>query len=113
MLNNLEWLLQMIQENPELEVIPIVSDEVIDKEYKLVANNRYMGNIGTAEVQMYLKGESGIRLYSDCSYYDTLIEFGGYTEQQCKGLSDNDLEEAYNILPWKKAIFLNIDWVEE
>lgn len=114
MLNNLEWLLKMMNENPDLDVIPLVSNEVFDlKEFKLVADDRYIASLGVAEIQMYLKGQNGIRLYSDCSYNDTLIEFGSYTQKQCDEMNDQELENAYNNLPWQQAIFLNIDWVED
>ena len=37
LLSNLEWFLKMVNENPDLPVIPIVSDEVIDDDFKLIS----------------------------------------------------------------------------
>ena len=115
MLSNLKWLLKMIQENPTLPVIPIVSDEVIDTESdsKLIGSNRWMGSIGNAEILMYIRGKDGIRLYGDCSYIDTLVNCGKYTKEQCKQLTEEQIETEYDNLPWENAIFVNIDWVEE
>ena len=111
MLDKLEWLLKMIKEYPNLPVIPMINDDAIDGDirHKLLCGNRWMCELGDAEVLMYLKGKFGIILYSDCNYVDTIAEFGKYTTEECKNLSDEELENEYNSLPWEKAIFLNVD----
>lgn len=112
LLSNLEWFLKMVNENPDLPVIPIVSDEVIDDDFKLMSSNRYMGSLGDAEILMYIKGNKSISLYGDCSYIETLVDCGKFTRDECEKLSAEELENEYNNLPWQKAIFVKIDWFE-
>lgn len=113
MLSKLEWLLRLIKENPDLPVIPIVSNEVIDdSSFKLISGNRWMGCIGDAEIQMYIQCEDGVVLYSDCSYVDTIAKFSNHTKDECEKMTDEQLEFEYDNLPWKKAILVNIDWAE-
>ena len=115
MLNELEWLLKLIQENPDLPIIPIVSDEVIEpnSNAKLVSSNRWMGSVGDAEISMYIKCKGHIRLYGDCDYIETLLDCNKYTREECEKLNDEQLENEYNNLPWEKGIFVNIDWMED
>lgn len=109
MLSKLNWLLQLIKENPDLPVIPIVDSEVTnDCSNRLIGSNRWRACIGDAEIRMYLERKDGITLYSDCDYFITLISCGLYTQEECEYLSDDELGEAYDSLPWKKAIFVKI-----
>ena len=114
MFSKIEWLLKMIEENPDLPVIPMVSNEVFDdSSFKLISGNRWMGSIGDAEIQMYIQSEDGIVLYSDCNYVDMIAKYSNHSKDECQKMTDEELESEYDNLPWKKAIFLNIDWAEE
>ena len=109
MLNNLECLLKLISENPGLPVIPMVDKDVIGEDTnRFVGSNSWMGCIGDAEILMYLERQDGITLYSDCDYFKTLIDSCNYTQENCERFSDDELETAYNSLPWKEAIFVKI-----
>ena len=119
MYSELEWLMKTIKENPTLEVIPIVREEVIEKrEFPLGTPNRitgrsqHMGELGYSEVQMYLRNKRGVRLFGDCDYIDTIVEYTNYTKEQCELMSDEELEKVYFSLPWEKAIFVYVDWLE-
>lgn len=114
MLSKLEWFLKLIKENPQLPVIPVVSGDVIDdKENNQIGySDRWMGNLGDAEIVMYIKGETRINIYGDCNFEKTLIDCKKFTESECKKLSAEQLEEEYSKLPWQEAIFVNIDWIE-
>ena len=132
--NKIQLLLQLIKENPDLTIIPMVYYEVVDGDY-----NRWMGSIGDCYV-----GEYAIlneRYYEDRDefeedYYDynmeEINEQFGYDPYICKPHIDTGLitKEQYELNEtankkidiylntiadkyFKKAIIVNIDLPEE
>jgi len=98
-----EELFKLMQENPELPVLPMVDSEVVcDDDY-----NRWTGSWGSASIDEYLAHDGRVFFRSDDDKDDVL----GYVldgEEYIK-MTDEEVEAAYNALPWVKAIIVNID----
>lgn len=108
-MNNSEKLLKLVQENPDLPVIPMVDSEV-------VADDGYtwwMGEWGISEVTEYYMGREGVHFKSD-DEEDVLTDMAGCKYSMTKDgrdvydLSDDEWNELYNSLEWKKAIVVYI-----
>lgn len=107
---NLNNLLQLIKENPDLPIVPAVDSEICWGDYA-----RYIGNWGCAYIDEYLiaKTYDERLLYkSDNDIYDTLERYLTTEEFENLPESDEKCEEIYRNLPWKKVIFVNIDTME-
>ena len=132
--NKIQLLLQLIKENPDLPVIPMVYYEVVDGDY-----NRWMGSIGDCYV-----GEYAIlneRYYEDRDefeedYYDynmeEINEQFGYNpctfkididmglitkeEYELNEMANKKIDEYLEVIAdkyFKKAIIVNIDIPKE
>lgn len=62
---------------------------------------------------MYVQGNKNIHLYADCDFEETLVGCGIYTWEEIQELSVEELENAFDALPWVNAILLNIDCAEK
>lgn len=98
-----EELFKLMQENPELPVLPMVDSEVVcDDDY-----NRWTGSWGSASIDEYLAHDGRVFFRSDDDTDDVL----GYVldgEEYIK-MTDEEAEAVYDALPWVKAIIVNID----
>lgn len=108
-MNNSEKLLKLVQENPDLPVIPMVDSEVVaDDGYQW-----WMGEWGHSEVTEYYTGREGVHFKSD-DEEDVLIDMAGCKYSMTKDgrdvydLSDDEWNELYNSLEWKRAIVVYI-----
>lgn len=109
--NYREELFKLMQENPELPVVPMVDGEVVaGDEYA-----RWIGAFGKAEVREYAidewYGDSLVRFRDDSGAEESLIE--GIAEVKYGG-TESDYEKAKNEAEalWTKAIIVNIDLPE-
>ncbi len=109
----LEKLFRLIHENPNLPVIPEVgADVVCDNDYE-----RWIGSWGDCQILDYIVGSESIHSRSNNKYdndYENIltdcIEAGIINnDMDFDEMSEKDLKEAYESLPWKKAIFVFID----
>lgn len=113
--NNIGNLLELVKENPELEIVPMVSDEIGGTDYKY-----YLGAWGTAEIdeayhlddRIYFRSEDEGELYE--GYADN-IYLDDFPSQ--KILSDDEIErideKAVKLvkgLPWEKVIVVKIEY---
>lgn len=100
-----EELFKLMQENPELPVVPMVDYEIIGEDY-----GRWLGAWGSSYIGEYLVGEEEVyfRDDNDPSEVERLIcERQG--EEIFTLLNDEEAKETYAEMPWIKAIIVNID----
>lgn len=100
---NGEELFKLMQENPDLPVVPTVDSEVVCDDDCA----RWTGSWGSASIDEYLAHDGRVFFRSDDDTDDVL----GYVldgEEYIK-MTDEEVEAAYNALPWVKAIIVNID----
>ncbi len=88
---NRDKLFKLMQENPELPVIPFVDSEICWGDY-----GSYIGSLGGARVDEYIipTHDDYLRFRCDDDVFDVL--------ESCLS------EEKFDALPWKKAIIFNI-----
>lgn len=112
---NLEQFIDLVKQNPDLEVICMVDQEIVPcDDYA-----RYMADIGKSSVDEYYLKDERIYLKSDDleeieedlenniyhEFYDTKEPLIEEEEQELK----YEVYKAMKKIPWKKAIILNID----
>ena len=109
MSKNLEEFLNLIKDNPELRVVPMVDQEI-------VADDGYCwwgGEWGGAEINEIYKGREGVHFKDDdeenvlcdmvdCRYSETKDGRDIYD------LSDEEWTELFNSLEWEKVIVVYI-----
>lgn len=102
-------LLELMQANPELPVIPCVDGDVVGgDEYYC-----WLGSWGESAVQEFIIGKERTYYREDdiCEMNDVLYE--RYDPELVDNMTDEETRAAYNALPWKKAIFVNVHQYEE
>lgn len=96
-------LLELMQANPELPVIPCVDGDVVGgDEYYC-----WLGSWGESAVQEFIIGKERTYYREDdiCEMNDVLYE--RYDPELVDNMTDEETRAAYNALPWKKAIFVD------
>lgn len=105
---NREELFRLMQENPELPIVPMV-------DYEIVADDigRWLGSWGGSYIGEYLIGEEQVhfRENDDPSEVDKVLS-EIYGDDYYTDMTDEQEAEAYAGLPWVKAIIVNIDLPE-
>ncbi|MBD5112106.1 MAG: hypothetical protein HDT42_06155 [Ruminococcaceae bacterium] len=105
---NIKTLLELIKENPELPILPMVDSEIVGDGY-----GRWSGTWGAARVDRYLTTnddwEPQIILERDYEMLEVLERY--MTDDEFERLPDDETEwrKVYDSLPWTKAIIVNID----
>ena len=105
---NREELFRLIQEYPDLPVIPFVDGEIV------AGDNfaRWMGAWGSASVDKYLFPRNEwepVIFRSDDDVFDTLEKFLPVEEFDKLPKSESECRNIYDALPWEKAIIVNIN----
>lgn len=107
-MNNIKELLKLIEENPDLPIVPMVDAEVVGDDY-----GNWMGEWGTCDITEYYIGRDHVH-FKDDDEEDVLNDMIGcrYGEDQ-KGrdiydLSDEEWDDLYKSIPWEKAIVVYI-----
>lgn len=109
MMTNIEQLLQLIKDNPDLPVVPVVDSEVVEDDY----DRYWFGKWGQSEVTEYYSGRKHT-YFKDDDIEDILRDLDG-----CKcccdpqgrdiyNLSDDEWKRLYESLPWVKCIAVYI-----
>lgn len=88
---NREELFKLMQENPELPVVPMVDGEIPGDDC-----GYWLGSWGQAQVDEYLEAGDHFLFKSDDDVFDALPN----NESECR--------PYYEKLPWKKAIVVYI-----
>lgn len=98
---NREKLFKLMQENPELPVIPLVDSEVV---YDDSCCN-WIGSWGWAEKVKFISGEERI-YFNDDDPEDVLTAAKGWDWYEAA--TDEEVAEAFAGLPWIEAIAVYI-----
>lgn len=105
---NIKTLLELIKENPELPIVPMVDSEIVGD-----GCGRWNGSWGTTRIDRYLTTkddwEPQIIFESDEDVAEALEKY--LTDDEFERLPDDETEwqKVYDGLPWIKAIIVNID----
>ncbi len=104
-------LIQLIKDNPELEVMAMVDCDVVGDDY----GQYNLARFSRTEVDEYVISpySSKMMFKSDDDVFDTLEEY--LSNEEYERLPD-DLDGCrpiYNGLPWKKAIFVYVKPIDE
>jgi hypothetical protein len=105
----LTQLLELMQANPELPVIPCVDGDVVGgDEYYC-----WLGSWGESAVQEFVIGRERTYYREDdiSEMNDVLCEH--YDPELVDNMTEEETRAAYNALPWKKAIFVDVHQYEE
>ena len=97
-----EELLKLMQENPELSVIPMVDSDIINKEWL----SWHIGRLESPEIDEYLVADGIIYTKTSDDLYDVLEAV--YGEFRVSKMTEEEAAEAYQQLPWIKAIMLYV-----
>ena len=97
-----EELFKLMQENPDLPVVPMVDSDVITQE----GWAWYIGRLASAEVDEYLVVDEITYTKSFDDLWDVLEAV--YGEFKVSKMTEEEAAEAYQRLPWIKAIMLYV-----
>ena len=106
---NLEKLFRLMQENPELPVLPMVNSEIICETYCTY----WSGSFGDVVLTAYVIGDERIYFREDDSdEMETVLNnvVGG---QDWYDVAEDDVKQAYHDLPWTEAIVVYIEYPYE
>lgn len=99
---NREELFKLMQEHPELPVVPMVdSDIVADDGYAW-----WLGHWGRAEVDGYLITDESVLVRSYDDEEDVLSKVLGW--ETYEKLTDEEAAQAYKDVEWTEAIMVHI-----
>lgn len=99
----LTQLIELMQANPELPVVPCVDGDVVSgDEYYC-----WLGSWGESAVQEFVIGRERTYYREDdiSEMNDVLCEH--YDPELVDNMTEEETRAAYNALPWKKAIFVD------
>lgn len=103
-MNRYKKLIELIKDNPDLEVIPIVYSEVVqDDEYCF-----YWGYFGKAYIKEYILYEKMGDDFVNVVTKDEVYEIQEDLEERDE-MTDEQINEYIKNIKWKKAIFVYID----
>ena len=101
-------IVKLIEENPDLPILPIVDSEVVADE-----GGYWLGEWGHCRVTDYYKGRTCIH-FGDDDEEDVLNDLAGckygYDSQgrDIYDLTDEEWDALYDSLPWKRCIAVYI-----
>ena len=98
----LAQLLDLMQENPHLPIVPMVNSEVVADD----TWGYWLGSWGPASVEKYYSGEERVYFYDENDMEDLLAEVKGWDWYD--DASDEEILDAYRCLPWIECIVVYI-----
>lgn len=105
--SNVNKLLKLIKENPELEIVPMVDSEIGGHDYSY-----YTAEWGAAEIDEYHCSDERI-YFKEQDFEELVNEFIDNNHEEYNDLTDEELEklseEKINNLGWVKAIVVHIN----
>ena len=110
-MSKVEELLELIKENPDLPIVPMVGSEV-------VAGDDYgywIGSWGTCEVTEYYLGNERVHFKDPADEEEVLGDLQGCRwgctpdGKDIYDLSDEEWDELYKSIPWIKCIVVYIE----
>lgn len=98
-------LLKLIEQNPDLPVIPVVDGEIVTGDYEY-----YYASWGYAAVDEYLvtKRDDRVYLKSDDDVFGVLEHQLSESEFEALPEIESECRQIYDDLPWTKAIIVYI-----
>lgn len=108
--NNRDELFRLMQESPELPVVPMVDSEIVaDNDY-----NYWMGSWGNSRVEEYVLGNERLHFREDDDWanIERTLTDGFLSYDDFEIMPDEEAKSEYAALPWIKAIIVNIDLPE-
>ncbi len=100
MKNNFQKFLDLVQKNPDLEVIPVMDSDVGADRY-----DRWYGDWGSCEIGESIHTKDGVYTREDY-YWEVLRSVFG--AEAVAAMDDEEERMQYEELPWKKAIIVYI-----
>ena len=110
-MQNIEKLLKLIKENPELPIVPMASNDICSDD-----SGYWEGEWGNVRIDEFLHCPRGyIAFRSDDDIFDVLERY--LHDDEYERLPEEDeyegweekYREVYNSLPWKKAIIVDVE----
>lgn len=107
---NITRLLELIKENPELEIVPMVDCECVHHD----GYAYWLGEWGTAEIDEYYSSDTDERIYFKSDDFEELVEkiigrlseeYGNFMDEELELLAEDEV----NGLKWTKAIVVHIN----
>ena len=111
-MGNIEKLLELVKENPDLPIVPMVDSEIVADDY-----GYWMGKWGNCEVKEYYLGEERVH-FKDDDVENVLCDMVGChygcdkNGNDIYDLSDDEWEKLYQGIPWIKCIIVYIDMLD-
>lgn len=96
-------LFKLMQENPDLPVLPMVDGEIPGDDC-----GYWLGAWGTSHLEEYLVDNGQVLFKSDDDVFDVLERFLPDDEYYRLPDVESECRKVYNALPWKKAIVVYI-----
>lgn len=102
-MTNTEKLLELIKDNPELPIVPIVDGEIVgdDCDY-------WLGAWGNVQIDEYLMTDDQVVLRSDDDVFYVLEWWLPTDEYEALPETESECRPLYNALPWTRAILVYI-----
>lgn len=97
-----EELFRLMQENPDLPIVPMVDEEIVADD----CCSYWTGSWGYSEVTEYVKGNEQI-FFKDDDEGSVLDGFDEYRDKW-ENWTDEKITETFNNLPWTKCIAVYI-----
>lgn len=103
-------LIQLVKDNPELEVVPMVDSDIIDDYWGM-----YKARFTVAKIDEYVISPciNTVIFKSDNDVFGTLEEYFCGADYIELPDSLNECRPIYDNLPWKRAIIVYIKPIEE
>lgn len=100
-------LFRLMQENPELPVVPMVDGEIVGYDDALY----WLGEWGRAEIDEYLISRRAERIFfkSEDDVFDVLERHLSNEEFDALPESEDECRTYYDALPWERAIIVYIN----
>lgn len=109
-MTNTETLLNLIKENPDLPVVPLVDSEVVADDYY----NWWLAAWGRAEIKEIYVGRERIHIKDEDDEEEVLCDMVGCKYSMTPDgrdvydLTDEEWDALYKSIPWTKCIVVRI-----
>lgn len=97
-------LYQAIQENPELEIIPVIWRNFAPQKIYGV----YLGQLKDSEVAEYFIGPNEMYIRDDDDYAEMKGTLKACMSRNIETLTEDQIKYLYRQLPWDKAILVDV-----
>ena len=102
-------LFKLMQENPDLPVVPMVDSDVVADDW-----GYWEGSWGKATIDEYFFSKRAERIFfkSEDDVFDVLERHMSYEEVDTLPETEEECRPYYEALPWKRAIIVYINLPE-